>query len=71
MTFVLLDTMVLVCESVDMKRQHIDFKTISIRLEAADTKTRVGRVVPISARTAKLLCEYLQETEESAMSTYS
>jgi integrase/recombinase XerD len=49
-TFVLLDSMVRVCELVDMKRQNIDFKTMSIRLEAADTKTRVGRVVPISAR---------------------
>jgi integrase/recombinase XerD len=64
MTFVLLDTMVRVCELVDIKRQNIDFKTMSIRLEAADTKTRVGRVVPISARTAKLLSEYLHETEE-------
>ena len=64
MTYVLLDTMVRVCELVDIKRQNIDFKTMSIRLEAADTKTRVGRVVPISARTAKLLSEYLHETEE-------
>jgi integrase/recombinase XerD len=56
--------MVRVCELVDMKRQNIDFKTMSIRLEAADTKTRVGRTVPISARTAKLLREYLHETEE-------
>ncbi|MDQ1146609.1 integrase/recombinase XerD [Bacillus sp. SORGH_AS 510] len=63
-TFVLLDTMVRVCELVDMKRQNIDLKTMSIRLEAADTKTRVGRVVPISPRTAKLLSEYLRETEE-------
>ncbi|WP_260631356.1 site-specific integrase [Neobacillus niacini] len=63
-TFVLLDTMVRVCELVDIKRQNIDFKTMSIRLEAADTKTRVGRVVPISARTAKLLSEYMKETED-------
>jgi integrase/recombinase XerD len=63
-TFVLLDTMVRVCELVDMKRKNIDFKTMSIRLEAADTKTRVGRVVPISARTAKLLSEYIRESEE-------
>lgn len=63
-SIVLLDTMVRVCELVDMKRQNIDFKTMSIRLEAADTKTRVGRIVPISARTAKLLSEYLHETEE-------
>lgn len=64
--FVLLDTMVRVCELVDIKRQNIDFKTLTIRLEAADTKTRQGRYVPISARTAKLLSEYLAETVEFA-----
>ncbi|MBT2730322.1 site-specific integrase [Bacillus sp. ISL-75] len=37
MTFVLLDTMVRVCELVDIKRQNVDFKTMSIRLETADT----------------------------------
>jgi integrase/recombinase XerD len=63
-TFVLLDTMVRVCELVDIKRKNIDFKTMSIRLEAADTKTRVSRFVPISPRTAKVLSEFLQETEE-------
>ncbi|WP_066307835.1 tyrosine-type recombinase/integrase [Bacillus sp. FJAT-29814] len=60
---ILLDTMVRVSELVDMKRQNIDFKTMSIRLEAADTKTRIGRIVPISTRTAKLLSQYLKETE--------
>jgi integrase/recombinase XerD len=63
-TFVLLDTLVRVCELVDIKRQNVDLKTMSIRLEAADTKTRVGRVVPISARTAKLISEYMAETED-------
>jgi integrase/recombinase XerD len=63
-TYVLLDTLIRVCELVDIKRQNIDLKTMSIRLEAADTKTRIGRVVPISTRTAKLLSEYLAETEE-------
>jgi integrase/recombinase XerD len=38
MTFVLLDTMVRVCELVDIKRQNIDFKTMSIRLEASGHK---------------------------------
>ncbi|WP_257535605.1 hypothetical protein [Mesobacillus foraminis] len=52
-----------VCELVDIKRQHVDIKTMSIRLEAADTKTRVGRVVPISPRAAKLLSEYMAETK--------
>jgi len=61
---VLLDTMVRVGELVDIKRQNIDYKSMSIRLEAADTKTRVGRFVPISGRTAKLLYEYTEETVE-------
>lgn len=65
-TFVLLDTMCRVCELVDIKRENVDLKALSIRLEAADTKTRIGRHVPISARTAKLLSEYLNETEEFA-----
>lgn len=64
MTFVMLDTLVRVCELVDIKRQNVDLKTMSIRLEAADTKTRVGRIVPISPRTAKLLSEYMAETED-------
>lgn len=63
-TIVMLDTMVRVCELVDIKRQNVDFKTMSIRLEAADTKTRVGRTVPISARSAKLLSEYMNETAD-------
>lgn len=64
--FTLLDTMVRVCELVDIKRQNVDFKTLTIRLEAADTKTRQGRYVPISARTAKLLSEYMAETADFA-----
>nr|WP_285890746.1 site-specific integrase [Mesobacillus subterraneus] len=65
-TFALLDTMVRVSELVDIKRKNIDFKTLSIRLEAADTKTRVGRTVPISSRTARLLSEYMTETADFA-----
>ncbi|WP_210367888.1 site-specific integrase [Bacillus sp. REN3] len=63
-TFVLLDTMVRVCELVDIKRKNIDFKTMAIRLEAGDTKTRVSRIVPISSRTARLLIQYLNETAD-------
>lgn len=65
-SYVLLDTLVRVCELVDIKRQNVDFKTLTIRLEAADTKTRQGRYVPISSRTAKLLSEYMRETEDLA-----
>ncbi|PWW20199.1 integrase/recombinase XerD [Cytobacillus oceanisediminis] len=62
--FVLLDTMVRVCELVDIKRENIDLKKGFIQLEAADTKTRVARVVPLSLKTIKLLEDYLQETAE-------
>lgn len=62
--YVMLDTMMRVCELVDVKRQNVDFKAMHIRLEAADTKSRVGRFVPISNRTAKLLNEYMKETED-------
>ncbi|MGD6854492.1 tyrosine-type recombinase/integrase [Bacillus infantis] len=64
--YVLLDTLVRVSELMDIKRKNIDFKTLTIRLEAADTKTRQGRYVPISARTAKLLSEYVEETADFA-----
>ncbi|WP_040205125.1 tyrosine-type recombinase/integrase [Neobacillus jeddahensis] len=62
--FVLLDTMVRVSELVDIKRQNIDLKHGLIQLEAADTKTRVARVVPLSLKTIKILEDYLQETAE-------
>jgi integrase/recombinase XerD len=62
--FVLLDTLVRVCELVDIKRRNVDFKTMMIQLEAADTKSRKARMVPISNRTAKLLSEYMQETDD-------
>lgn len=65
-TLVMLDTMMRVGELVDVKRQNVDLKAMQIRLEGADTKTRVGRYVPISNRTAKLLSEYMQETEDFA-----
>ncbi|MDE3838633.1 integrase [Bacillus methanolicus] len=62
--FVLLDTMVRVGELVSMKRRNVDFKAMSILLEAEDTKPRKARYVPISPRTAKLLGEYMAETED-------
>lgn len=63
-TFVLLDTMLRVSELVDIKRENVDLKTMSVRLEAEDTKTRVGRIVPISPRTAKMIAEYMDETAD-------
>lgn len=52
--FVLLDTMVRVLELEDIKRRNVDYKNLTIQLEAADTKVRVARIVPISAKTAKI-----------------
>ena len=62
--FVLLNTMVRVSELVDIKKQNIDLKHGVIQLEAADTKTRVARVVPLSLKIIKMLEDYLQETAE-------
>ncbi|MEH7094489.1 tyrosine-type recombinase/integrase [Neobacillus vireti] len=62
--FVLLDTMVRVSELVDIKRRNVDFKSLTIQLEALDTKVKIARTVPISAKTAKLLSEYMAETED-------
>ncbi|MDQ0154985.1 tyrosine-type recombinase/integrase [Robertmurraya andreesenii] len=63
-TYVLLDTLVRVFELVNIRRRNVDFKTMRIWLEPEDTKPRVGRYVPISARTAKLLSEYMRETDD-------
>lgn len=62
--FVLIDTMVRVSELVDIKRKNVNFKNLTIQLEAADTKVRIARTVPISAKTAKLVSEYMVETED-------
>jgi integrase/recombinase XerD len=62
--FMLLDTMARGGELLAIKRNNIDFNKLHIYLEAEDTKVRSGRFVPISIRTAKLLKEYLDETEE-------
>lgn len=62
--YVLLDTMVRGGELVEIKRKNVDFGTLQIMLEGKNTKTRVGRYVPLSVRTAKLLREYMEETEQ-------
>jgi integrase len=55
--------MVRVSELVNIKRKNVDFKSLTMQLEVADTKIRVARTVPISAKTAKLLSKYMVETE--------
>lgn len=62
--FVLLDTLVRISELVAMKRGNVDFNAGVIKLEAMGTKTRKAREVPISTKTAKLLKEYMKETED-------
>ncbi|MDX8360167.1 tyrosine-type recombinase/integrase [Cytobacillus sp. IB215316] len=62
--YVLLDTLVRVSELVEFKRNNIDLKSGTIKLEGVETKTRVGRYVPLSSKTIRLLKEYLVETED-------
>jgi integrase/recombinase XerD len=64
MTLVLLDSMVRITELLSMKRSLVDLKAGVIQLEAQITKTRRGREVPISNKTAKLLKEYMAESED-------
>ncbi|MGG3561680.1 tyrosine-type recombinase/integrase [Neobacillus rhizosphaerae] len=64
MTMVLLDSMVRISELLEMKRSLVDLKNGIIKLEAHTTKTRRGREVPISSKTAKMLKEYMTESED-------
>ncbi|MEH7354818.1 tyrosine-type recombinase/integrase [Neobacillus drentensis] len=64
MVMVLLDTMVRISELLSIKRSNVDLKEGTIKLEAPNTKTRKGRTVPISKKTAKLLKEYMTESED-------
>jgi integrase/recombinase XerD len=64
MVTVLLDTMVRIGELLNMKRSLVDLKKGIIQLEAMNTKTRKAREVPISSKTAKLLKEYMVESED-------
>lgn len=62
--YVLLDTMIRVSELINIKKSDIDLKSGTIHIKADNTKTRVGRLVPISSKTIRLLKEYMLETEE-------
>jgi integrase/recombinase XerD len=61
---IMLDTLVRVSECLAIKRKNVDLRNNVIHLEASNTKTRVSRSLPISTKTAKLLAEYMFETEE-------
>ena len=60
----LLDTMVRVSELVAIRRENVHLDDGFVKLEAAETKTRRARLVPISVRTIVILKEYLKETKE-------
>lgn len=62
--FVLLYTLLRISELVAMERSNVDFKAGVIILEAMGTKTRKAREIPISTKTAKILKEYMKETED-------
>lgn len=61
---VLLDSFARIGEVLTLKRSNVDFKTRMLSLDENIVKTRQGRHVPITARTAKMLAELLRETEE-------
>lgn len=61
---ILLDTMARISELLDVKRENIDTNGGSIYLEGSTVKTRQGRTLPLSYKTAKLLADYLQETAD-------
>lgn len=60
----LLDSFARIGEIITLKRSDIDFKTRTLYLDEKIVKTRQGRHVSITARTAKMLAELLIETEE-------
>jgi integrase/recombinase XerD len=62
--YVLLDTMARGGELLKIKRKNVDLAKLHIYLEPEDTKLRTGRFVPLSVRSAKLLREYMEETED-------
>jgi integrase/recombinase XerD len=62
--YVLLDTMIRCTELINLRRSNVDLKQGFIKLESHETKTKRGRVVPLSTRTVKLLKEYMEETAD-------
>jgi integrase/recombinase XerD len=62
--YVLLDTMIRCTELINLRRSNVDLKQGFIKLESHETKTKRGRIVPLSTRTVKLLKEYMEETAD-------
>lgn len=59
-----LDTMARISEIVAMKRDNVDLREGTVRLEADDTKSKRTRVVPLSPHSLRYLHEYMIETED-------
>jgi integrase/recombinase XerD len=64
MVCVLIDTMVRISELLRMRRSNVNLRAGTIKLAAQDTKVKRGRTVPISAQTAEMLKEYMDETAD-------
>ena len=57
-SYVLLDTLVIISELCAIKRSNVNLEKGEIYLEAMGTKTRKARIVPVSEATIDLLKEY-------------
>jgi integrase/recombinase XerD len=57
-SYVLLDTLVIISELCAIKRSNVNLEKGEIYLEVMGTKTRKARIVPVSEATIDLLKEY-------------
>lgn len=60
----MLDTMCRVSEALNLTKYDIDFDAKTVVFHGENVKTRRGRIVPIQARTARLLRELLLEIQD-------
>lgn len=61
---IIMDTLARAREIVNIQRSNIDLKAQEIGLEADGTKAKKARTLPLSNRTARMLTEYMAESEE-------
>lgn len=60
----LIDGMLRIDEALTLRKQYVNIKAGQVKLRKEIVKTRKGRTVPITKRTAKLIQELISETEE-------
>ncbi|MCY7941090.1 tyrosine-type recombinase/integrase [Bacillus inaquosorum] len=60
----LIDSLCRVGEILSLKVDNIDFSSNFLVLKGTNTKTRKGRLIPLQARTIRLLKELIKENEE-------